>query len=104
MSTTSDPLHPGLHKDHRGPDIVPVKQNEAYLVLSEDELSKGYVRPYRDAYLHVTCRSVTTMGHSIAATYARDPYFYGATYCCACQMHRPLTEFVWDGTNIQVGT
>ena len=35
---------------------------------------------------------------------ARDPHFYGATYCCACSRLRPLDEFVWDGTNEKVGT
>ena len=25
-----------------------------------------------------------------------DPFFYGATYCVGCQMHRPLAEFNWD--------
>lgn len=28
------------------------------------------------------CRTVTTMGLSIAETYARQPSFYGGTFCC----------------------
>ena len=40
----------------------------------------------------------------IAATYARDPKFYGATFCINCRMHRPVGpdgEFVWDdGTKV----
>lgn len=28
-------------------------QHEIYLVLSEEERKKGFVRPYRDAYIHV---------------------------------------------------
>jgi hypothetical protein len=47
------------------------------------------------------------MGQAIAETYARDPKFYGATYCVHCDMHRPVGpdgEFVWDGTDEKVGT
>ena len=53
------------------------------------------------------CGTCTTMGQAIAETYARDPRFYGATYCCGCNMHRPVGaqgEFVWDGSNENVGT
>lgn len=53
------------------------------------------------------CGSVTTMGIELAETYARQPDFYGATYCATCMMHRPVGaygEFVWDGTNEKVGT
>jgi hypothetical protein len=42
------------------------------------------------------CGSVTTMGQSIAETYARNPSFYGATFCCACGAHFPLNEFTWE--------
>lgn len=88
--------------------------NEAYLVLSEGERAKGFVRPVRRAYRHFDpeCGSVTTMAQSIAETYARDPSFYGATYCCGCRMHRPVGihgEFTWvtaDGEDTRelVGT
>lgn len=53
------------------------------------------------------CGTVTTMGQALAETYAREPGFYGATYCCGCSMHRPVGEdgeFVWDGTDERVGT
>lgn len=54
------------------------------------------------------CGAVTTMGRAIAETYARDPRFYGATYCMRCDMHRPVGvdgEFVWDdGSGQKVGT
>jgi len=42
------------------------------------------------------CGGATTMGLALAETYARDPGFYGQTYCVHCQMHRPVKEFVWD--------
>lgn len=37
----------------RGVDDKPGPQAEVYLVLSEEERAKGFVRPYRDAYVHV---------------------------------------------------
>ena len=78
-----------------------------YWVLSEAERAKGFVRPVRDSYRHDRCGSVTTMGRALAETYARDPHFYGATYCCACGGHFPVGEtgeFVWAGTTEKVGT
>lgn len=53
------------------------------------------------------CRTVTTMGQALAETYARDPSFYGGTYCCGCGTHHPVGatgEFIWDGTDERVGT
>lgn len=53
------------------------------------------------------CDSVTSMGRAIAETYARDPKFYGSTFCCGCGAHFPVGadgEFVWDGTRERVGT
>lgn len=46
------------------------------------------------------CGTVTTMSLALAETYARDPKFYGATFCCGCGKHLPVGEFVWvpDGT------
>jgi hypothetical protein len=35
------------------------------------------------------------MGRALSETYARDPKFYGATYCCHCRMHKPVGEFTW---------
>lgn len=47
------------------------------------------------------CGQTTTMGHAIAETYARDPSFYGGTYCVTCSMHKPVAEFVWlDGSRV----
>lgn len=53
------------------------------------------------------CGSVTSMGAALAETYARDPGFYGATFCCHCAAHYPVGkygQFVWDGTDERVGT
>ena len=100
-------------------------QHKSYIVLCPDERAKGFVRPYRDAYQHVGrlddivndsgevalkdhrlggCGSVTTMGRALSETYARDPSFYGATFCCHCNKHLPVAEFVWTADGEQVGS
>ena len=101
--TTDNPNDPRLTY---GGDEAPTPQAEVYLVLSAEERAKGFVRPVRRSYVHRKCGAVTTMGQALAETYARDPEFYGATYCVACAMHRPVSEFVWDGspTNEVVGS
>lgn len=92
-----------LPPDYR--DIDPVTgQQKAYVVLSEDERGKGYVRPIRQSYIHTTCGAVTRMSLAIAETYARDPKFYGATFCIGCKDHLPVEEFIWDGTDEKVGS
>lgn len=154
MSLTTDPNDPDLT---RGVDTERVEQAKKYLVLSEGERAKGFVRPVRHSYRHVGpagpkyplrdlteaemarysqfnyfkfeaypddgssvcgkfwtqteldsvgkgCGTLTTMGTVLAETYARDPAFYGSTYCCSCQMHRPVSEFVWEGTTEIVGS
>jgi hypothetical protein len=92
------------HTDPRlghGGDDKAVKQNAAYLVLSDEELKKGFVRPVRMAYEHLVCGTATRMSTKIAETYARDPWFYGSTYCVGCSMHRPLREFKWEGAGAE---
>lgn len=158
MSLTTDNNDPLLNQEK------PNGQNEAYLVLPPEELAKGFVRPYRDAYVHVGrklhyksvhrllseeekkeypgknyiailtvltkedgaflggsyvtqeeldawekgeriggCGTLTTMNKTISETYARNPKFYGATFCCGCGKHLPVNEFFWKGTEIEVG-
>jgi hypothetical protein len=97
VSLTSDPADPRLS---HGPDTSPVPMSEAYLVLSAEERAKGFIRPVRRSYRHQDpeCGSVTTMGQALAETYAREPGFYGSTYCVRCRMHRPVGaqgEFTW---------
>lgn len=94
MGVTSDPSDPRLG---RGVDEEQIPQHDVYLVLSDDERAKGFVRPLRTAYVHDACGAVTTMGLPIAETYARQPTFYGATYCCTCRKHLPVSEFRWVG-------
>ena len=98
----------GMHKD--------------YVVLSDAERAKGFVRPVRRSYKHVKpnvpleeqCRAVTTMSQPLAETYARDPKFYSGTYCGRCKAHFPVGEngeFYWVeddrpdcATALKVGT
>ena len=71
-------------------------QQKGYIVLSPEERAKGFVKPLRHSYIHKVCRSRTTMGRSIAETYARDPYFYSGTFCCRCAAHFDLDQFDWE--------
>lgn len=90
----------------------PVKDNgqhESYYVLCPEERAKGFVRPVRTSYVHLKCGTATHMGSALAETYARDPHFYGATFCCFCGTHFPLIDaggkhaFHWQGTTEGVG-
>lgn len=90
MSLTTDPNDPCLDEGRK-----PEGQNACYLVLSEAERAKGFVRPYRDAYTHSVCGTITTMGRALAETYATNPAFYGATFCIKCNQHLPVGEFTW---------
>lgn len=91
--------------DHR--EINPATgQQKGYVVLSEAERAKGFIRPVRRTYVHQKCGAATTMGQALAETYARDPYFYSGTFCVGCKTHFPVGEdgeFVWDDGS-KVGT
>lgn len=99
--TDGSPVTP----DHR--EIQQNGQQKGYVVLSKEERDKGFIRPVRRSYRHLACGTVTTMGQSIAETYARDPFFYAGTFCAHCRDHFPVGEdgeFVWSGTDEKVGT
>jgi hypothetical protein len=111
-------------------DVVRAEQTEStgqhkdYIVLCPDERAKGFVRPYRDKYVHVgvggheinpndmskhgrtgtACGVETKMGPSLSETYARDPKFYGSTFCVGCNKHLPVGEFVWSKDGEVVGS
>lgn len=102
MSLTNDPEE----ARNSGVDPETGMQNK-YVVLSDEERAKGFVRPVRTSYKHLKCGTVTTMALPIAETYARDPRYYGGTFCAGCRDHFPVGpngEFVWDGTDEKVGT
>lgn len=82
-------------------------QHRRYWVMTDEERSKGFVRPVRKTYIHERCGGATTMSRAIAETYAVDPKAYGRTFCVHCGSHFPVGEngeFVWDGTQEKVGT
>ncbi len=147
---TTDPSDPRLG---HGVDNEKIPQHEVYLVLSEEERAKGFVRPLRRAYVHVGeqpkyplreltpeeherydkygyvrfeqypesdspvtgrywtsedlksgCGVETKMGLALCETYARDPKFYGSTYCVGCSKHLPVAEFRWVEDDEVVGS
>jgi len=79
-------------------------QNESYLVLSKEEIAKGFIRPIRRTYIHIKCGHSTSMSLGISETYARDPNFYDKTFCTGCGVHLPVNEFRWYGTEELVGS
>ena len=105
-STTTDcqPARPGHEMASAPAPINPHSgQHGAYWVLSEEERAKGFVAPVREKYLHDACGAVTTMALALAETYARDPSYYGETFCATCRKHFPVGQFKWDKTDITVG-
>lgn len=105
MGFTTDPTDPRIQRS-RGTrqDYEPVPQQEVYLILSDEERAKGFVRPVRRSYKHLPCGTVTTMALPLAETYARNPSFYSATYCVGCHAHRVVAEFVWEPDGSPVGS
>lgn len=107
MALTEDPNDPRLT---HGADSEPVPQADVYLVLSKEDRKKGWVRPLRQSYSHTElgggkpCRVSTRMGLALCETYAKDPKFYGATYCVGCGMHLPVKCFTWDEDGQLVGS
>lgn len=90
--------------DHR--DLRPDGMQKGYVVLSDAERARGFVRPVRRTYVHEKCGVATTMGTALTETYARDPSFYSGTFCVGCRNHFPVGangEFVWEDGG-KVGT
>jgi hypothetical protein len=82
-------------------------QHADYWVLSKEERAKGFIRPVRNKYIHTKCGVVTQMSDAIAETYARNPHFYGSTFCIYCKDHFPVGidgEFIWESFGDKVGT
>lgn len=97
----------GITSNPNDPDLNVIEDSgmqKSYLVLSEEERAKGFVRPVRRTYIHEACGATTTMGIELSETYARDPAFYGGTYCARCRKHFPVGEdgeFHWeDGSKV----
>ena len=102
---SGEPLDESNEASHR--ELKPNGQQKDYVILSAEERAKGFVRPVRQTYKHLTCGGVTTMSLAIAETYARNPKFYSGTFCVKCGSHYPVGaegEFVWDKSEEKVGT
>lgn len=89
-------------------ETLPDGQKKDHWILPEEERAKGFVRPVRRSYVHETCGTVTTMPTAIAETYARNPYYYGSTFCCGCGDYYRVGatgQFIWDDRSKEkVGT
>lgn len=74
--------------------------------MTEQDLrsATGYVRPYRDTYAHTTCGTETNVDANIADTLAREPKFYGRTFCADCDGHFPIGQFRWSQDGEVVGS
>jgi hypothetical protein len=104
-TTDGEPPDPGLW-DAPAPKPIDPKtgQHEAYYVLPASDRAEGFVRPIRKQYLHTVCGALTSMSGPIAETFAKNPSYYGSTFCIKCKTHLPVEEFVWDGTGPAVIT
>ena len=100
--------HVGIRPQYPIVDLTPEQHKQydkyGYVKWEKWPEEKGLGRYWTKEQLESGCNTVTTMGLALAETYARDPEFYGATFCCHCQKHLPLEEFVWEGTNEKVGS
>lgn len=78
---------------------------EAYPADSEESNGGSSTgRYWTSQQLNSGCSTVTTMGRALSETYARDPKFYGATFCVKCNKHLPVAEFVWTADGQRVGS
>jgi len=69
MGLTTDPQDPDIHKTRSD------GQQEVYLVLSEDERAKGFMRPVRKSYRHVGIRPGGKTRELTAEEHARYDQF-----------------------------
>lgn len=84
------------------------KPNGQYTNYPSLPADGDFVRPVRESYRHLKCGTITIMGKALAETYARNPTYYGATFCVGCGDHYPVGasgEFDWAyEPGVKVGT
>ena len=102
-------IHQGARPKYPLRDLTPEEHEryDQYGYVKYEEYPPGDAvagRFWTEATLKSGCGTLTKMSQDIAETYARDPKFYGGTFCCGCGKHLPLEEFVWDGTDETVGS
>jgi hypothetical protein len=91
------------------PSVPPLANIAAamFSVPNPVDASKGFVRPHRDAVVHVKGTErcpVTILRPDHADFHARQPGVIDAVRCSACRKDFPAQEFVWHGTDERVGT
>jgi hypothetical protein len=67
------------------------------------QTSGEYVAPIRNSYIHGKCGVKTLMATKFAETYAKNPKYYGSTFCCGCGEHLPVSQFTWAVDGIRIG-
>lgn len=80
---------------------------EAYPANPDSSVTGSFWTQERLDKIGKGCGVRTTMGQAIAETYASNPKFYGATFCCGCGVHLRVGsdgEFMWDKSTERVGT
>jgi hypothetical protein len=101
------PLRDLTAEEHERYDRFGYMQYEQYPETEEENvLGRFWTQASLDS-VGKGCGAVTTMGVSLAETYAREPGFYGSTFCATCGRHYPVGErgeFVWEGSGERVGT
>jgi len=95
------PLRDLTEKEHKRYDKYEYVKYEEYLERDDSDVLGSFWTQKRLDSVGKGCYTTTTMGRPLAETYARNPRFYGATYCVQCMMHRPVSEFIWkDGSRL----
>ena len=97
------PKYPLCDLDERQKELYGDTDWVKYEEYPEDSGENGQGRFWTQAELDSGCGTVTTMGLALAETYAREPRYYGSTFCCNCNDHIGVKEFVWEGTEIRLG-
>lgn len=55
-----------------------------------------FVQSVRDTYVHEECGTSTTMLGDLPESIARNPTYYGKTFCTTCGKHVPVEEVHWE--------
>lgn len=76
-------------------------QFENHPTIDEGE----FEQEVRERYIHEACGGETVMKRHIAESVARDPEYYGSTFCSKCGDYYPVEEFHWkeDGEPWVIG-
>lgn len=107
ISGPRHPLRDLTPEEHERYDAFNYVKFEAYPADPESSVTGRYWTQEQLDSVNGGCGYITIMGLSIAETYARDPHFYGSTFCAHCGNYFRVGqsgEFVWEGTDERVGT